>query len=146
MFVEWRKLFEHQPLDDLRSDQPIQRLQYGRLRSERLECRFVTGNVAQETVNFLVAAQTASQAIPTGPMPVGAKDGAKQCLHAARSHHNPRRARLKPAPVHLSMARCKEVVAHNGRERRGAGRHDSALPLQMPRQSSVVTFNRDTHF
>ena len=146
VFVDWRGFSEHQPFDDFRSDQPIQRLQYGRLGNERLECRLVTGNVAQEIVNFLVAAQTASQAIPTGAMPVGAKDGAKQCLHAEGSHENPRRARLNLAPVHLSMARCKEVVAHNDREHWGAGRHVSALIVEMPGQPSVVTFNRDTRF
>ena len=93
-----------------------------------------------------MAAQAVGQAVPAGPVPIRAKNRAKQRLHATWPHQYPRGMRFKLAPVQISNARCKEIVAHNGFERGIAVCHRRALPGQVLDQLSVITFNRNTCF
>ena len=144
-FVDRGRLVQHQPLDDLGRDQPVQRFEHRGLRRERLEGRLLAGDVAQEVVDLPMAAQAVSQAVPAGaafirPRP---KDGAEQRLHAARPHQRPRRTRLELATIHFREA-CFEIVVADDDGELGVGGPDTGAALfQMPGQPAVVAFDRD---
>ena len=90
-----------------------------------------------------MAAQAASQAVPAGPLPIRAKDGAEQRLHAARPYQRPRRSRLEPAPIDFPEVRVEVIVADDDGEAGVAGPHPAAALFELPDQPAVVAFDRD---
>ena len=107
------RLLQRQPFDDLRRDQPVQPFQHRRLSRERLEGGFLTGKVAEKTVDFPMVAQAVRQAVPAGSLSIRAKDWTEQRLHAARPHRHPRRRRFELAPVHVGEAWFEIIVAQD---------------------------------
>ena len=146
LFVNRGRLIEHQPLDDLRRDQPVERFEDGRLRRKRLERGLLAGNAAQEVVDFLMAAQAVGQAVPAGSLSVRAKDGAEQRLDAVRPHQRPRRARLELATIHLREPCFEIVFADDDREPGRCSSHPGAGRFQAPCQPTVVALDRDARF
>ena len=142
-FVNRGRLIQHQPLDDLRRNQRVQRLQHQGLRRERSEGRLLAGNAAEKAVDFPMAAQAASQAVPAGPLPIRAKDGAEQRLHAARTYQRPRRSRLEPAPIDFPEVPVEVIVADDDGEAGTGGPHPGAALFELPDQPAVVAFDHD---
>ena len=74
-FMDGREVPENQPLGDLGRGETAYRVQDRGLGREGPEGGILTGGVAQEVVDLLVAAEAPGEAGPARPLPAGRKTG-----------------------------------------------------------------------
>ena len=143
MFVHRGGFPQHQPLDDLRRNQAVDRLQHRGLGRERPERGLLAGNAAQKAVDLPVAAQAVRQTVPAGSLPVRVKDGTEKHLHPPGPRERPRRSGVELAAVHFGEARFEIVVAGHHGEGGVPTSHPGPALFQAPAQPAAVPFDRD---
>ena len=143
MFVHRGCFPQHQPLDDFRRNQAVDRLEHRGLGRERLEGGPLAGNAAQKAVDLPMAAQAVRQTVPAGSLPVRVKDGAEKRLHPPGTHERPRGSGVELAPVHFGEARFEIVVAGHRGEGGVPASHPGPALFQAPAQPAAVPFDRD---
>ena len=146
LFVQWRRIIQHQPLDDFRRNQPVQRIQQHGVGGKRFEGGLLAHDISEKLMHFLVTAKPVSQAGPAGSFSIRPKYGTEQRLYAAGAHQHPRHTCFKPVSIHLRKALLQILVANDHGELGRGGPCGDAEFFHMPCQTALVTQNFDARF
>ncbi len=138
-FVNKRGFLQHQPLGDLGGGESVYRIQDGGFCGAGLEGGALSGEVAQEGVDLLVAAQSIGQASPAGSSLRRTEDGTEERLDSLGSYQHPGDAGGKMAPIELGVPLCEIVIADDDVESRVVRVHLGTHRFQPPGEVAVVT-------
>ena len=120
MFMNERRLAEHQPFRELDRRDAMNRVPAGGCGGPGSEGDVSAGQVAEEVVDFLVAAQAIGKTCPAWTLRRRAEHRAEQRLQAAGPYQHPRHAGRDMPQIDLGVPLVQVVVAEDDGDCGGA--------------------------